>query len=87
MNSEEMRIAALRASRLAADLNDDEFGRARRTGERARPCGRRRPRARGRLGRSPVRRRVGARRVSSSTSTPTRGSRLRRSRSAISQAR
>ena len=26
MNSEEMRIAALRASRLAADLNDDEFG-------------------------------------------------------------
>ena len=25
MNSEEMRIAALRASRLAADLNDDEF--------------------------------------------------------------
>jgi len=26
MNSEEMRVAALRASRLAADLNDDEFG-------------------------------------------------------------
>ena len=26
MNTEDMRIAALRASRLAADLNDDEFG-------------------------------------------------------------
>jgi len=26
MNNEEMRVAALRASRLAADLDDDEFG-------------------------------------------------------------
>ena len=38
MNPEELRVAALRASRLAADLSESEFERSRGAGERARPA-------------------------------------------------